>query len=123
MRNDYHNFNPPPERFKLWLYRVARFIVMHENGLIPEEDLQAYQLFIIEFGQYNANFTWQELERLDYPLSPFMMMHTHGYIRSIDTWAMEVLRVIYQQQHKNSKLFPIWIDSHLFWTELERYCH
>lgn len=109
-----------------WLQRFQRVLSAYNQGLINPEQLEAFQIFLLEFGQYNANFTLDELERLKYPRSPFAIMHTHAYLRAIDTWAMEILQIKYKEEYEKiggkPNSFPIFVDSILFWKELKRYC-
>jgi hypothetical protein len=40
----------------------------------------------------------------------------------VETWAMQLLRFQYQNQYNDfGHLFPIFVDSSLFWNELNRY--
>ena len=104
-----------------WLCRFKRVASAYFSGLISEEDLPAYQLFLLEHSQFNANFTYDELERLKYPLSPFAAVDRHTYLRAVDNWAMHILRSKYQTDHHSKKLYPVFVGSHLFFNELHRY--
>lgn len=111
---------PPITEYKLWFLRF--FCVLNVYRASPFDNLEEFQLFILNAGQYNANFILNELRRLKYPLSPLAVMHAHTYIRSTETWAMEMLNLEYQKKIKNPQLFPVFVDSELFWAELDRYC-
>jgi hypothetical protein len=112
-----------PLAYLAWFQRFERILSVYHQDSISGADLEKLQLYLLDTGQFNASFTLEELERLDYPRSPFIFMHRHTYIRAADTWAMEVFRQMYQARNPHYKLFPIWIDSTLFWTELKRYCN
>jgi hypothetical protein len=105
-----------------WLSRLARITDAYNAGWIPSKNLSKFQMLLLETGQFNANFTLDELSKLNYPLSPFAVTERHTYIQATDTWAMEMLCLLYQKEHPDLKLCPIWIDSCLFWTRLNRYC-
>ncbi len=111
--------------YKAWLMRVIRVQIAYKNNKInlAEKELVKFQLFIALTGQFNANFTLEELIRLQYPRSPFAMMHMHDYLRCVDSWPMEILRARYQTENADDFSYPIWIDSTLFWRELSRYNH
>lgn len=111
-----------PPAYHLWRARLIQILLAYRNGVISDKDFEKYQLFLLETGQFNANFTLAELKTLDYPRAPFAIMDRGTYLRTTDTWAMQVLRMLYQKIDGNSKLHPIWVDSKLFWTELKRYC-
>jgi len=110
-----------PNAYTQWLNRLKRFLAVYRKGLITGKELDKYQLYLLNTGQFNANFTLAELERLNYPRSPFAMMHAHTYLRATETWSMEIMRILYQEKYPQ-RLFPIWVDSILFWHELRRYC-
>lgn len=112
--------------YREWLERVYAVTAACRNstGLISGEVMTALQLFILEFGQFNANFTLDELRRLQYPQSPFAVMHRHTYLRATETWAVEILRKRYineRSQQNGPRLYPVFLDSKLFWGELQRY--
>ena len=49
-------------------------------------------------------------------------MHEKFYLREVETWAMQMLRFQYEEEHVAfGQLFSIFVDSVLFWKELERY--
>lgn len=128
--------------YRDWLNRIAAVRYAYHQRLIRDSDLPSYQLFILEFGQVNANFTLRELTKLRYQKSPFMPMRRHTYLRGTDFWATEVLQKCYEKDQKKCYeedqkpigipakknppgLYPIFIDSEHFWTEVKRYftCH
>ena len=104
-----------------WFERFERVLSVWKMELITEEDLEKFQLFLLDTGHFNANFNIEELERLEYPKSPFSIMKDHAYLRATDTWAMQMLSIKYCEQEKHKKLCPIFVDSEYFWGELERY--
>ncbi|MFA6036900.1 MAG: hypothetical protein WC748_02105 [Legionellales bacterium] len=108
--------------YDLWLQRFARLFNIREK--IGQNQTQEFQLFLLNAGQYNANFTSDELTRLEYFRFPFTVTNRHTYIRSSETWAMEMLRAYYIQdkKHKPENFYPIWVDSRLVWDEINRYC-
>ncbi len=109
--------------YKDWFARFARINAAYNAKYIKPEQLEGFQLFLLQTGQFNANFTLEELDRLKYPKSPFAMMHTNDYLRCVDSWAMEILRVLYREdEHLSKCLYPIWVDSILIGSELKRYC-
>lgn len=108
--------------YMLWFNRVKYVLKAYKRELIAESQAIYFQQFLLDMGQFNASFTSKELERLGYPKSPFAITEQHSYLRSVETWAMKILRSQYQQQPGNADLYPIWLDSSLFWKELERYC-
>lgn len=116
------------EGYKDWFERFKRISSAYKQGLIQEVDLQKYQLFLFGYGQFNANFTLEELNKLHYPLSPFSIMHRHTYLRGTESWAVEILTKWYLKDadeklpEKRPRLYPIFIDSKYFWDELDRYC-
>jgi hypothetical protein len=108
--------------YEHWFERFKRVLSAFKQGIITERDLAKFQLFLLDTGQFNANFDLEELNYLGYPKSPFAMMHEKFYLREVETWAMQLLRFQYQEIHADfGQLFPIFIDSNLFWNELERY--
>lgn len=108
--------------YEHWFERFKRVLSAFKQGIIAKEDLVKFQLFLLDTGQFNANFDLEELNYLDYPKSPFAMMHEKFYLREVETWAMQLLRFQYQERYADfGQLFPIFIDSNLFWNELERY--
>ena len=108
--------------YEHWFERFKRVLSAFKQGIIAEEDLVKFQLFLLDTGQFNANFDLEELNYLGYPKSPFAMMHEKFYLREVETWAMQLLRFQYQERYANfGQLFPLFIDSNLFWNELERY--
>lgn len=111
----------PNKRYMDWFTRFKRIHQAWKLELIKERDLEKFQLFLLQTGQFNANFTLDELNRLRYPLSPFAPMHRHTYLRSVETWALEMLRHSYQKELHPKKLFPIFVHSALFFEELTRY--
>ena len=105
-----------------WLERFQRVLSVWKKGDITEENLKNFQLFLLDTGQFNANFDLAELDYLHYPKSPFAIMHEKFYLREVETWAMEMLRFQYQEEYADfGQSFPIFVDSNLFWKELERY--
>jgi len=56
--------------YGLWLERVHRVVAGNRRGRIAPEQLVNFQLHLLEFGRFNANFTLAELEHLKYPKSP-----------------------------------------------------
>lgn len=108
------------EKHTNWYARFQRVLHAFQLGLIPPAQQQAYQLFLLEHGQFNANFVLEELIKLKYPRSPFAIMHRHTYLRAVDHWALEILRLKYQEAH-GDRLFPVFMHSELIWKELDRY--
>ncbi len=106
-----------------WLCRLRRVVIAYKLGMISSKNVSAYQLFLTEFGQFNANFTHEEIQRLQYPLSPFANVNRHTYLRATDNWAMQMLRLKYQDdmEGKSKNLYPVFVDSKLFFNELLRY--
>ncbi|MBP6103558.1 MAG: hypothetical protein KA508_00585 [Gammaproteobacteria bacterium] len=104
-----------------WLKRFQNVLLAYRTGLILSQNLVDFQIFLLEAGQFNANFTLEELERLNYPKSPFAMMAEHGYLRATNTWPMQILSAYYCSQRSGKKVFPIWVSSDLFFEELNRY--
>ncbi len=108
-------------QYRDWIERFKNLLITYKQGYIGIHDLEKFQLFLLETGQFNANFTLEELRQLRYPMTPFSILNNHTYLRATDTWAMQILRLDYLQKN-SGRLFPIWLDSALFWLELERYC-
>ena len=104
-----------------WYERFERVLSVWKVELITEEDLKKFQLFLLDTGHFNANFNIEELERLEYPKSPFSIMKDHAYLRATNTWAMQMLSIKYCDQEKHINLCPIWVDSKYFRKELKRY--
>ena len=112
----------PPIGYEHWFERFKRVLYASKQGMITVEDLKKFQIFLLDIGQFNANFDLEELNYLHYPKSPFAIMHDKFYLREVETWAMQMLRFQYQERYANfGQLFPIFVDSDLFWKELERY--
>ncbi len=114
--------------YESWAKRVRRVQQAYQNGIMPEDLLPVFQRFILEFGQYNANFTLDELEYLGYPKSPFCTMHMHTYLRNHETWAADLLRQHFAKDqdlvnNNVNSLFPIFLDSGSFWSEVPRMVH
>ena len=108
--------------YEHWFERFRQVLSAFRQGIIAEADLEKFQLFLLDTGQFNANFNLEELNYLGYPKSPFAMMHEKFYLREVETWAMQLLRFQYQEQYSDfGHLFPIFVDSPLFWNELNRY--
>lgn len=111
-----------PEEYHTWLLRFHKILLAYQAKLIPLEELEKYQIFLLDTAQFNASFTLSELEKLHYPRSPFAIMSQNTYLRSTDTWAMQILRELYRTNTpQNKKLYPIWIDSDLFLNLLGYY--
>jgi hypothetical protein len=105
-----------------WFERFKRVLSAFKQEIITEGDLEKFQLFLLDTGQFNANFDLEELNYLGYPKSPFAMMHEKFYLREVETWAMQMLRFKYQEVYADfGQLFPIFLDSDLFWNEIDRY--
>jgi hypothetical protein len=110
------------KEYEHWFERFRQVLSAFRQGIIAEADLKKFQLFLLDTGQFNANFDLEELNYLGYPKSPFAMMHEKFYLREVETWAMQLLRFQYQNQCNDfGHLFPIFVDSSLFWNELNRY--
>lgn len=109
--------------YKDWFLRFQSVLSSFRRGLIQAETLPNFQLFLLNFGQFNANFSLEELERLSYPKPPFAISVGYDYLRSTDTWAMQIISQEYcsQQYHKDLKC--VWVDSDYFWNELKRYAN
>ncbi|MFN7094538.1 MAG: hypothetical protein ACK4M7_04155, partial [Burkholderiales bacterium] len=89
------------ERYRQWLSRLTVIVNAYHKRLIPPKGLVHFQLFLLETGQFNANFIASELTRLNYPFSPFTITERHTYLRATDTWAMEMFRILYQDKHSD----------------------
>tara|TARA_R110000868_G_scaffold53231_7_gene167276 strand:+ start:1683 stop:5405 length:3723 start_codon:yes stop_codon:yes gene_type:complete len=114
---------PKPSPYDLWLQRIRSVQQAYDGERIDPEKLHHFQRYILEFGEFNANFTLEELAHLNYPRSPFNIMHRHTYLRNTETWATEILRQLYYQSHEPTMHdYPVFIDSHLFLSEVGRYC-
>lgn len=109
-----------PEIYLSWFKRFKYILSAYNKGSISQ-NLNKFQLFLLEYGQFNANFTAIELNRLHYPHSPFANTTRHTYIRATDTWAMQMLGDNYKKSVPSIKVYPIFLHSNLFWQELERY--
>jgi hypothetical protein len=108
--------------YEHWFERFRQVLSAFRQGIIAEADLEKFQLFLLDTGQFDTNFNLEELNYLGYPKSPFAMMHEKFYLREVETWAMQLLRFQYQEQYSDfGHLFPIFVDSPLFWNELNRY--
>ena len=114
------------EPYAMWLARFKSFYKAYKynDDKIEKKDLEKFQLFLLESGQFNANFDLEELERLKYPRSPFALMFDHGYLRATNTWAMRMIVSLHVKKmgkrlHKG--VTSILLDSENFWYELKRY--
>lgn len=105
--------------YSFWLTRLQRLKSACSQGLISAENLQKFQLFLLETGQFNASYSLGELKKLNYPKSPFALMFDHAYLRATDTWAMQMLRMCYRQTFQG--LHPLWLNSNQLQQELPKY--
>lgn len=120
MRAPIESVNSSP--YTAWISRIQRIQQAFAQGTITPEALPHYQRFILEFGQFNATFTLEELKQLNYPRSPLNNMHRHTYLRGTETWATEVLRQYYCHTHKTGQYdYPVFLDSALFWEDIALY--
>ena len=103
------NINPKLQNYAKWLQRVRRIRQAYQAGEIQADDLIHYQRFILQYGQFNANFTLDELDYLQYPKSPFALMHRNCYLRGTETWATEVLRQLFFERYPSEvRTFPVF---------------
>lgn len=109
------------QQYTHWLGRFKQVLSAYRHGLISEAQLESFQLFLLETGQFNASFTTDELNRLEYPKSPFTVMNDNAYLRVTNTWAMQIISMEYQTQNICGDLALIGVDSEYFWNELYRY--
>lgn len=108
--------------YKIWLSRFTKILSAYRAGLIKENELAKFQMFLLLSGQFNANFTSVELTRLGYPKFPFAAMHKNDYLRCTTTSVMEILSQLYLEQSNCSVDFrPIWVDSREILDELGQY--
>ena len=108
--------------FRLKKVLSAYYFLKDSDPAVAADFLKAAQLFLLDMGHLNANFSKQELERLHYPRTLFGREDGHTYIRSKDTLSMEILKIAYREKFETNAT-PIWIESELFWNELARYRH
>lgn len=106
-----------------WFLRFQSILSSFKNNLIQDEFLPNFQLFLLNFGQFNANFSLKELQRLSYPKPPFAISVGYDYLRATDTWAMQIISQEYCRQTYHKDLQCVWVDSDYFWDELKRYAN
>ncbi len=115
-------------QFSEWFNRLRAIVNAHKNGLLKKEQLAYYQLFLMDLGQFVANFTQDELIRLGYPRSPltFIDMDKNDYLRFMDNWSMDILSAAYwgQISHevvKLHKMDTIWVASNVVLDEIKTF--
>ena len=107
------------QSYSQWLTRFERVCNVCKSPEFPLDKMIGYQLFLLNFGQVNANFELAELLQLKYPLSPFILTSRHAYIRSSDTWAMELLSNLHRQGNPEPK--AVWlVDSENSWSKFQQ---
>lgn len=115
-------FNDAFDIYTSWFKRFQQVLFSYRKGLISENDFVSFQMFLLEAGQFNANFTLEEIRTLQYPKSPFALSSQHRYLRTGSTWSMQILCQYYCSLPENTGTFPILVASDLFFEELSRYC-
>lgn len=103
---------PDIKHYDSWFKRFERILSVYKqqkkhldtpvDELFTPEVKEALQLFLLDMGHFNANFTEKELERLKYLelgyRSPFTIIKHNSYSRVDHTWAMQMLSNKYCQK-------------------------